>query len=60
MPKLDGNGPEWEGEQTGRALGNCREISKSKALEKLGKGMGLRRKSGGGKGEGKRLKSNLQ
>lgn len=60
MPQLDGTGPEKKGTQTGRGLGKCRDVPKEEALEKLGKGMGLRRKSGGGQGEGKRLKSGLK
>lgn len=59
MPQLDGTGPEKNGSQTGRGLGRCKKSDPREALEKLGKGMGLRRKSGGGKGEGKRLKSGL-
>jgi hypothetical protein len=57
---MDGTGPEKEGKQTGRGLGKCREVSNNEALEKLGKGMGSRRKSGGGQGQGKRLKSGLK
>lgn len=60
MPKMDGTGPENKGGQTGRGLGQCRVVSDKEALEKLGKGMGLRRKSGGGQGQGKRLKSGLK
>ena len=59
MPILDGTGPEGKGPKTGRKLGLGKEISNEKALEKMGKGLGLKRKSGGGKGRGKRLKSNL-
>lgn len=57
MPKLDGTGPEGKGSQTGRALGSCIDIDNNEQLDKLGKGLGFRRKSGGGKGRGKRLKS---
>ena len=60
MPQLDGTGPEKKGTQTGRGLGRCKSVSIDDALEKLGKGMGLRRKNGGGQGEGKRLKSGLK
>lgn len=60
MPHLNGTGPENKGEQTGRGLGQCRKIADKEALEKLGKGMGGRRKSGGGQGLGKRLKSGLK
>ncbi len=60
MPHLNGTGPEKEGAKTGRGLGRCRQVSDNEATEKLGKGMGLRRKSGGGQGQGKRLKSGLK
>ncbi len=59
MPRMDGTGPDKEGAETGRSLGQCREVSVNEAIEKLGKGMGLRRNSGGGQGNGKRLKSGL-
>lgn len=57
---MDGTGPEKEGKLTGRGLGNCKKTPNSEAVEKLGTGMGLRRKSGGGKGQGKRLKSGIK
>jgi hypothetical protein len=57
MPKLDGTGPEGEGPLTGRKMGKCREVSEHEKLDKLGKGVGVRRKTGGGKGQGKRFKS---
>jgi hypothetical protein len=60
MPQMDGTGPDKKGAQTGRGLGKCRNVSENEALEKLGKGLGLRRQAGGGKGEGKRLKSGLK
>lgn len=60
MPHLNGTGPEKQGAKTGRGLGQCRQVSDNEAIEKLGKGMGLRRKSGGGQGQGKRLKSGLK
>jgi hypothetical protein len=60
VPQLDKTGPEKEGEKTGRGLGLCHKMKESEALEKLGKGQGLRRQSGGGKGLGKRLKSGLK
>jgi hypothetical protein len=60
MPQMDGTGPEKKGSQTGRGLGKCRTVTDAEAIEKLGKGLGLRRKSGGGSGEGKRLKSGLR
>lgn len=58
MPKLNGTGPEGKGARTGRKLGNCEEVPFDELLQKLGKGMGKRRKSGGGDGRGKRLKYN--
>ena len=60
MPQLDGTGPEKKGTQTGRGLGRCKSVPVEEALEKLGKGLGLRRKTDGGQGEGKRLKSGLK
>jgi len=59
MPQLDGTGPEKQGSKTGRRLGKCSNVPKEEAIKKLGTGMGLRRKSGGGQGQGKRLKSGL-
>lgn len=58
MPKLDGTGPDGTGANTGRKLGKCSKISTEEQLKKLGKGLGKKRKSGGGSGEGKRLKYN--
>lgn len=55
MPHLDGSGPEGKGPKTGRGLGKCKKASPDKK-ELLGKGMGKKRKSGGGEGKGKRLK----
>ncbi len=60
MPKLDGTGPEGRGSGTGRKLGLCSNIHDEQKLEKLGKGMGTKRHSGGGEGKGKRLKSGLR
>lgn len=57
MPKLDGSGPEGKGPGTGRKLGKCSKLSEGEKLQKLGKGMGKKRKTGGGKGRGQRLKS---
>jgi hypothetical protein len=59
MPQMNGTGPAKKGEETGRGLGKCRQVSADAALEKLGTGMGMRRQSGGGKGQGKRLKAGL-
>jgi len=57
---MDKKGPEGKGPMTGRGLGLCKETSDNEKLQKLGKGMGSRRKEGGGQGQGKRLKSNLK
>ena len=57
MPQLNGTGPEGKGSETGRGLGLCRDQSGEDILKKLGKGMGKRRKTGGGDGKSKRLKS---
>jgi len=59
MPKLNGTGPEKKSSKTGRGLGQCQKVNDHEAKEKLGTGLGLRKKSGGGKGQGKRLKSGL-
>lgn len=56
MAHLNSTGPEGKGSKTGRALGLC-TVKASDKLDKLGIGMGLRRKSGGGKGNAQRLKS---
>jgi hypothetical protein len=60
MPRLDGTGPEGEGSHSGRKLGKCSNASDAEKLQRLGKGMGKRRNSGGGEGKGKRLKSGLK
>lgn len=57
MPHLDGKGPEGEGSKSGRGLGQCSEVDQNSLLKKLGKGLGLKRKSGCGKGQGKRINS---
>jgi len=57
MPKLDGTGPEGDGSQSGRKIGKCSNASDEEKLQKLGKGMGKKRNSGGGKGKEKRLKA---
>ncbi len=57
MPQINGTGPEGKGPKTGRGLGKCKTNLNQEDLEKLGKGQGERRKSGGGTGKGKRLKS---
>ncbi len=56
MPRMNGTGPEGKGPKTGRKLGKCNEVSQKELIQQLGKGMGKRRKSGGGEGRGKRLK----
>lgn len=58
MPKLNRTGPEGKGPKTGRGLGKCEKHPFLELLEKLGKGLGKRRKSGGGTGQAKRLKYN--
>ncbi|HPR32264.1 MAG TPA: DUF5320 domain-containing protein [Prolixibacteraceae bacterium] len=60
MPKMNGTGPEGKGSATGRGLGKCKEHSDKELLEKLGSGMGKRRKEGGGEGRGKRLQYNIK
>ena len=57
MPQLDGTGPEGKGTKTGRRLGECSQTTEEEKLNKLGKGMGKKRKVGCGKGLGKRLRS---
>jgi hypothetical protein len=57
MPHLDKTGPEGNGNETGRQFGDCKDQPTGKLLQLLGKGMGKRRKSGGGTGKGRRLKS---
>ena len=59
MPQMNGTGPEKKGEATGRGMGKCSLVSTDEAMEKMGTGMGMRRQSGGGKGQGKRLKAGL-
>jgi len=60
MPQLDGTGPEKKGARSGRGLGRCKSNEKSNDQTRLGTGMALKRKSGGGKGKGKRLQSGKQ
>ena len=55
MPQLNGKGPEAKGPKTGRGLGLCKNNLSEEDLEKLGKGLGKSRKSGGGPGKGLRL-----
>ncbi len=60
MPRLDGSGPEGNGPVNGRNLGKCSTATDAEKLQKLGKGLGKRRHSGGGEGQAKRLKSGLK
>ena len=64
MPKLDGTGPSGSGSDSGRKLGKCADTSEEEKIKRLGKGLGVRRKStageGEGKGKGKRLKSGIK
>lgn len=57
MPRLNGTGPEGKGPRTGRKLGQCDDSPDEEKLKSLGKGLGKKRRSGGGKGRGKRLQS---
>ena len=57
MPQINGTGLEDKGPKTSRGLGLCKKDLKKDDLAKLGKGLGKRRKSGGGSGLGKRLQS---
>ena len=59
MPQMNSKGPEGKGPKTGRGLGRCKTTSPVEESI-LGKGLGKRRHSGGGQGEGKRLKSGLK
>jgi hypothetical protein len=54
---MNSTGPEGQGPKTGRGLGKCKKNSSKEEINKLGKGLGMRRKSGGGTGKGKRLQS---
>ncbi len=60
MPKLNAKGPEGQGSGTGRKLGRCSIVNDEEKLQLLGKGMGKKRKSGGGTGHAKRLKSGFK
>ena len=59
MAQLDKTGPEGRGARTGRQLGHCSNTAQQDQLEQMGKGRGLRRRSGGGIGRGKRCKNLL-
>lgn len=56
MPHLNHKGPVGEGSRTGRGLGLCRKRDEDD-INKLGQGLGLKRRSGGGTGKGMRFKS---
>ncbi len=59
MPHLDHKGPDGLGSKTGRKLGKCNKtVTEQNEINELGIGQGKRRNSGGGKGQGKRLKYN--
>jgi hypothetical protein len=58
MPKLNGTGPDGKGPKTGRGSGKCENKPFEELLQRLGRGLEKRRKSGGGTGQGKRLKYN--
>ena len=60
MPHLDGTGPKGTGDSKGRKLGNCANTPEEKIVNKLGIGMGKRRKTGGGIGNKKRLQSGIK
>jgi len=60
MAQMNGTGPEGKGPKTGRGLGKCKKNSSKEEINKLGKGLGMRRKSGGGTRKGKRLRSGLK
>jgi len=58
MPGMNHTGTEGKGPRTGRNLGSCRkpaDTTPDPEKSKLGKRLGLKRKSGGGKGKGRRL-----
>jgi len=56
MPKLDGTGPEGNGNKTGRRLGICSNTT-SENENLLGRGQGKKHNSGGGNGKGRRLRT---
>ena len=60
MSKLNGKGPNNDNSENGRKLGHCSDLSPEEMLTKLGKGLGKKRKSGGGLGKGKRLKNDIK
>jgi hypothetical protein len=50
--RMNGTGIEGKGLVTGRGLGKCKNNGEEEALNKLGKGMGKRRRTAGGVGKG--------
>jgi predicted Fe-Mo cluster-binding NifX family protein len=60
MPKMDGTGPDGKGASTGRGLGRCNNPSQKEKHEQLGKGMGDKKKTGGGKGKGRRTQGGIK
>lgn len=59
MPHLNHKGPEGTGQDSGRKLGICKTSKPDQNIKtEPGKGLGKRRHSGGGEGQGKRLKYN--
>ena len=60
MPRMDGTGPDGQGRGTGRRLGNCNDLTNEEKTDKLGVGMGKRRKVGGGEGNNRRKKEGNQ
>jgi hypothetical protein len=58
MPQMNHTGPEGKGPRTRRGLGRCRKPVDATADSEeyqMGKGMGIKRKSGGGKSKGRRI-----
>ena len=46
MAQLNGKGPENNGRGTGRKLGKCSKLSENEKADKMGVGLGKRRKAG--------------
>lgn len=57
MPRMDGTGPAGHGSGTGRRFGKCKSAEQPQENNVLGKGLGKRRRSGGGDGLGKRFQA---
>jgi hypothetical protein len=63
MPNMNHTGPEGKGPRSGRGLGRCKKPAPESPKEspfELGQGMGFKRKAGGGRGKGRRLKEGKQ